>query len=114
MKQTLLFLITLLALPSGASGQLTISDADRPITVSPEHLFSVGALDGAEWETFGRVRDVAFDAAGNLYVMDSQANRISVFDPKDAICGISDARARGPASSRGWSPLRSWATARRW
>ena len=34
----------------------------------------------ASWDTFGEIGDVAFDAAGNLYIFDTQALRISVVD----------------------------------
>lgn len=80
MRTHLLLLVSALVLPSAASSQLQLPDRDRPVAVDPSEVFRVGTLDGAEWETFGRVRDVAFDGAGNLYVMDSQAKRVSVFD----------------------------------
>lgn len=66
--------------PPAVDAQTTLPTEDQPISLETQELFSVGAIDGEVWETFGRVRDVAFDNAGNLYVMDSQAHRINVFD----------------------------------
>lgn len=53
---------------------------DRWLDADFEELYRVGSLQGGEWDTFGRVGDVAFDGAGNLYVLDTQAARISVVD----------------------------------
>ena len=51
---------------------------DRWLEANFEEVFRVGSLDGEDWEQFGSVRQVAFDGAGQLYVFDSQANRIVV------------------------------------
>ena len=42
----------------------------------------MGSLDGGGWDTFGSVEDLGFDGAGNLYILDTQAVRISVVDPE--------------------------------
>jgi hypothetical protein len=41
----------------------------------------VGELEGEEYENFAGITDVAFDGAGNLYVLDATAYRVIVFDP---------------------------------
>ena len=41
----------------------------------------MGAVAGEDWETFGNVRDLAFDRVGNLYVVDTQGARIVVVNP---------------------------------
>ena len=53
---------------------------DRLLEAGFEELYRVGSLQGGDWDTFGRVAAVAFDPAGNLYVLDTQAARISVVD----------------------------------
>ena len=53
---------------------------DRWLAADFEELYRVGSLQGGEWDTFGRVADVDFDGAGNLYVLDTQAARFSVVD----------------------------------
>ena len=40
------------------------------------------AVDGGGWDTFGSVEGLGFDGAGNLYILDTQAVRISVVDPE--------------------------------
>lgn len=53
---------------------------DHFLEAELDEVYRVGAFDGDEWETFGRIRMVAFDASGNLYVLDTQAARIVVVD----------------------------------
>ena len=54
---------------------------DRVIEPSLEDVYSVGSLDGPDWQTFGDVRGTAFDAAGNLYILDTQSSRVVVVGP---------------------------------
>ena len=42
--------------------------------------YSVGSTMDGSWDTFGEIGDLAFDAAGNLYIFDIQALRVSVVD----------------------------------
>jgi len=51
---------------------------DRLLDADFEEVYRVGALDGDEWEAFGRVSAVGFGESGNLYVMDDQGGRIVV------------------------------------
>ena len=53
---------------------------DRRIEADFEELYRVGSMQGDDWDTFGGVAAVAFDATGNLYVLDGQAARITVVD----------------------------------
>lgn len=53
---------------------------DRRIEPRLEDVYSVGAMEGADWELFGERVEVAFDAAGNLYVFDASNTRVVVFD----------------------------------
>lgn len=53
---------------------------DRPLSADFEEVYRIGSLDGETWETFGAVAAAAFDARGNLYVLDRQASRITVVD----------------------------------
>ncbi len=73
--------------PGGAPGGETAAAAgglDGPdVLLAPvtEDLYTVGAFDGEDWETFGTVESVAFDSKGNLHVLDEGANRVVVVDP---------------------------------
>ena len=42
----------------------------------------MGSVDGGGWDMFGSVAGLGFDNAGNLYIPDTQAMRISVVDPE--------------------------------
>ena len=70
----------LLALPAAGQQPVTLPATDRPLSLATRTLFTLGELDGADHESFAMVTDVAFDADGNVYVLDSQAYRVSVFD----------------------------------
>ncbi len=53
---------------------------DIPLTATTQPLYTVGALVGEDWETFGNVRSVQFDGDGNLHIFDAGAHRIVVVD----------------------------------
>ena len=51
---------------------------DRWLAADFEEVYRVGSLDGPEWEQFGRIFDVAFDGAGNVYLLDIDAMTVLV------------------------------------
>ena len=53
---------------------------DRRLDADFEELYRVGSMQGGGWDTFGRVAAVAFDATGNLHVLDGQTAQITVVD----------------------------------
>ncbi len=55
---------------------------DRLLESDFEEVYRMGAITGEDWETFGNVYDLAFDRAGNLYVVDTQGARIVVVSPE--------------------------------
>ncbi len=78
-------LITVLATtarPLAAQEVIELPAEDRPLDADFEEIYRLGKLDGDGWDTFGRVAGVGFDGAGNLYILDTQAVRISVVDPE--------------------------------
>ena len=76
---------------------------DRLLEANFEEVYRIGSVDGDEWETFGRVSGVSFDASGNLYVMDDQAGRIVVVSREGAFVrefgGIGDGPGEFAANS---------------
>ena len=50
---------------------------DRWLEPRFEEVYRIGSLSGEDWEQFGRVRKVAFNDAGQLYIFDTQADRIT-------------------------------------
>ncbi|MXW16383.1 MAG: hypothetical protein F4139_00420 [Gemmatimonadetes bacterium] len=53
---------------------------DAPLTATTEDIYTVGTSAGEDWETFGGIGTVAFNAAGELSVFDSQSRRVIVVD----------------------------------
>ena len=69
----------LVALPAGAQQTIRLPAEDRWLEPDTEEVYRVGAaITGEEWEQFGQLAEVAFDAEGNLHVFDRQAQRIFV------------------------------------
>ena len=77
-------LITLLATisrPPAAQEAIELPAQDRLLDADFEEIYRLGAVGGGGWDTFGSVEGLGFDGAGNLYILDTQAVRISVVDP---------------------------------
>lgn len=69
---------------------------DIPLNASTEHLYTVGALVGEDWETFGNVRSLHFDDDGNLHIFDAGAHRIVVVDGEGNHLRTVGTRGEGP------------------
>lgn len=65
---------------ASAGADASLDGSDVPVVLVTTDVASVGALDGAEWETFAGIGDVAFDASGNLYIFDPDNYRVVVTD----------------------------------
>ena len=85
-----LVLLALLLMAAGCGGDARSGDAgpaaaglDSPdISLAPgvEEVYTVGVLDGAEWEMFGSVAGVAFGEDGTLFILDMDAGRVVAVD----------------------------------
>ncbi|HEX7243555.1 MAG TPA: 6-bladed beta-propeller [Longimicrobiaceae bacterium] len=73
-----------------------IPAGDRVLQPRIAPVFSVGREDGADWETFSGVRQVAFDDADNLYVLDKGSASIYVFRPNGRFLRQIGKKAGGP------------------
>ena len=67
--------------PSGAQEIIDLPAGDRWLEPDFEEVYRVGSLSGEDWEQFGYVYEVAFDGAGQLYILDVQDSRITVVGP---------------------------------
>ena len=74
---------------------------DRPLEVRADTLFRVGALDGAEWETFQRITAVGFDEEGGLLILDGSSARAIKVDPSGQHQFTAGGRGEGPGELRG-------------
>ena len=77
---TLLASLSLPTLSCTDAAHNASSATDIPLAAVTEPLYTVGALVGEDWETFGRVRSVHFDGDGNLHIFDAGAHRLVVVD----------------------------------
>ncbi len=81
-KLASLVLAALAIVPLGVAAQqkVDIPGRDKLLPEKPAQIYSIGAEDGEEWELLSGVRQVAFDARDNLYVLDGNNYRVLVFD----------------------------------
>ncbi|MEZ4417329.1 MAG: hypothetical protein R3E10_16365 [Gemmatimonadota bacterium] len=84
------------------SAQQTIQlpERDRALAVEPVELFRVGGAEGTGWQEFARVTQMAFDAQGNLYVLDPQSQRVVVIDPRGGLVRTHELQGDGPGEFR--------------
>ncbi len=66
--------------PVVAQEVIELPGKDVQLDAAVEEVYRVGSTFGDEWEQFGDVRSVAFDADGQLYLFDGQAGRVVVVD----------------------------------
>ena len=69
---------------------------DRWLEADFEEVYTVGSLDGPEWEQFGRIGDVAFDGAGNVYLLDGDALTVVVVDRAGSLVRTIGQPGNGP------------------
>ena len=90
----------------GAEGSAgTLDGPDVVLTAATEAVYTAGALDGEDWETFGAVGTVAFDGAGNLHILDTQADRIVVVAPDGSFVRTVGGPGEGPGEFRSTTGL---------
>lgn len=97
---TVLMLLGWFASPTAAQRTTDLPERDRPIDPTPEDIYRVGSLDGDDWELFGDVSQVGFDAAGNLYVFDRQNYRVVVVDTEGRFVRQFGQEGEGPGEWR--------------
>ena len=78
---------------------------DQPLDADFEEIFRVGVIDGEDWEMFADVHTVAFDADGNLHVIDGLASgasaRVLVFDASGDFVREFGSPGEGPGEFNG-------------
>ncbi len=87
---------SLIAAPLAAQQVVKLPAEDRLLDADFEEVYRVGAVAGEDWETFGNVRDLAFDRIGNLYVVDTQGARIVVVNPEGELVRQLGGVGQGP------------------
>ena len=84
------------AVPAAAQEIIELPAEDIRLEASFEEVFRVGSLDAPEWQQFGMIFDVAFDGAGNLYLLDFQAPRVVVVDQVGKLVRLIGGPGEGP------------------
>ncbi|MYG81962.1 MAG: hypothetical protein F4187_09480, partial [Gemmatimonadetes bacterium] len=86
------------ASPAPAQQIIDLPAEDRTLELEFEELYRLGTLSGEEWEQFGDVQSVAFNAAGNLLVFDQHdlAQKIYVVDPEGRLVREMGGPGEGP------------------
>ena len=78
---------------AGAAG---LDSPDIALAPGVEEVFTVGVMDGAAWEMFGRVAGVAFDGDGSLFILDNDAGHVVVVGPSGEFVRTISNKGEGP------------------
>jgi hypothetical protein len=92
--------LSLAGAPASSQQVVEIPAQDRALPASLEEVFRVGSMAGADWETFGDIRGVAFDAQGRLYIFDQQSSRVVVTDAQGKLVRTVGKAGEGPGELR--------------
>ena len=87
----------------GGDGGTTARGLDSPdVTIFPavDTVYTVGVLDGEQWEMFGRIASVAFDGDGSLFILDNDAGHVVVLDPEGEFVRTISNKGEGPGELR--------------
>ena len=74
----------------------TLDGPDVTLNAVTEEVFTVGSVAGGDWDAFGSVRSVHFDARANLHILDSQADHILVVGPDGSLVRTVGGKGEGP------------------
>jgi hypothetical protein len=88
------FTISLLLGSTPSVVRNTNSDELKAIRLTPELV--IGVEDGAEHETFGRIRDIAVSPARKIYVLDNGFRRVQVYNHKGSYIQSIGRQGPGP------------------
>ncbi|MCY3610116.1 MAG: hypothetical protein OXH51_01155 [Gemmatimonadetes bacterium] len=91
--------------PGSAGPPGTLEGPDVMLAAETEHVYTVGAYMGEDWESFGSISDVAFDGAGNAHILDRQEDRIVVLDPEGTFVRFVGGSGEGPGELQSPSSL---------
>ena len=82
--------------PAAAQEMVELPAEDGWLDADFPEVVSLGSLDAAAWQHFGMLQAAAFDAAGNLYLLDVDARTIVVVDPTGGFVRTIGQSGNGP------------------
>jgi hypothetical protein len=91
--------------PARGQERIQLPSEDQALKAELENLFTVGAREGEEWETFARVSAVAFDPEGNLLVLDAGNFRVVKVNQKGEMVARMGGEGGGPGEFRAPSSM---------
>jgi len=91
--------------PDAAGLPGTLGGPDIVLTPLTEDVHTIGDYLGEDWNSFGLLADVAFDAAGNAHILDRQAARVVVVGPDGNLVRMVGGPGEGPGELRSPSSL---------
>ncbi|MYA64256.1 MAG: 6-bladed beta-propeller [Gemmatimonadetes bacterium] len=81
---------------------------DRPLTADLEEVYRVGGMNAEEWAFFEDSVPIAFDGAGNLYVLNTQASQVVIVDPQGRLVRAVGRQGEGPGEFNAVSQFWVW------
>ena len=84
---------------TGTAG--TLDGPDVIVNAVTEELFTVGSVTGDDWDIFGNVGSVQFDAESNLHILDNQTDQIFVVGPDGSLVRTVGGSGEGPGEFNG-------------
>jgi len=101
--------VLLIAAGAGLAGAgYEAAAQDRPLSGDFPEVYRVGGMNAPEWAFFEGSTDVAFDAAGNMYVLDDEAGHVVVVDPRGGLVRTTGRKGEGPGEFRSAMELVVW------
>lgn len=89
-----------LADPAAGQRTMELPERDRTLDPSLTEVYRIGSIDGDDWELFGDISQLGFDAAGHLYVFDRQNYRVVVVDEQGRLSRQFGQQGEGPGEWR--------------
>ena len=74
----------------------TLDGPDVIVNAVTEEVFTVGSAMATDWQAFGNVRSLHFDAQANLHIFDSDADHILVIGQDGSLIRTVGGRGEGP------------------
>ena len=95
----------LATIPAAAQETIALPGEDSWLDPDFEEVYRVGSFGGEDWEQFGDIASLGFDGAGNLYLLDRQAARVTVVAPDGSYRRAFGREGEGPGEFRSPSRL---------
>ena len=92
----LLALLLVATAPAAAQEMVELTSEDRWMDADFAEVYSLGSLDAPSWQHFGLLQTAAFDALGNLHLLDQDARTIVVVDPTGGFVRTIGRSGNGP------------------